>query len=97
MDPATIALATLILQMAVKYGIPAAQAIVAMFHAPNPPTQADWDAIWSKCQTPFDQGLIPGVLVPDKPPGTVTLTATVTPAGPPPTPVDATTLPPLNP
>ena len=61
-----IILAQLIVQL-LPYGIRFAQAIIELLHTPNP-TIEDWNKAFALAETPFDQGLRPGVLIPDVPP-----------------------------
>ena len=62
MNPITIA--QLIAQL-LPYGIQFATAIVNLIHSPNPSLD-DWTKALSLAQTPFDQGLNPGAIQPDK-------------------------------
>jgi hypothetical protein len=55
MDAATIAL---IIQFALKYGVPAAQALLALF-VKKDPTQADWDDIFAKAKAYEAYGINP--------------------------------------
>lgn len=62
---APIAIAQLIAQL-LPYGIEFTTAIINLLHAPNP-SLTDWQKALALAQTPFDQGLNPGVLLPNKP------------------------------
>ena len=57
------AIAQLILQF-LPYGISLTKDIVTILHKKDP-TLADWLAALDKAQTPFDKGLLPGVIQPN--------------------------------
>jgi len=61
---APIAIAQLIIQL-LPYGIQFTTAIINLLHTANP-TLDDWVKALALAQTPFDQGLQPGVIQPDK-------------------------------
>lgn len=44
-----------------KIGVPAVQQLIAVLHKAEP-TQADWDEVFTRAQTPFATGLKDGVL-----------------------------------
>ncbi len=56
-----MAIAIIIAQFAIQYGIPAASELAALFEKPNP-TAADWALVWAKAQTPLTQGLNAGAI-----------------------------------
>lgn len=61
-----IAIAQLIAQL-LPYGVKFTQSIIDLLHRPDP-SAADWKAALDLAQTPFDQGLNPGVLLPSRQP-----------------------------
>lgn len=48
-------IAILVIQVLLKYGPDAAQSVQRMFAAGKEPTQAEWDALFSKALKPYDQ------------------------------------------
>jgi hypothetical protein len=60
-----LAIAQLIAQL-LPYGVKFVSSIITLVHTQNP-TEADWQKALMIAQTPFDEGLEPGALIPDKP------------------------------
>lgn len=48
-------IATLVIPLLVKYGPDIAQAVQRMLTSGKDPTPAEWDALFAKARTPYDQ------------------------------------------